>query len=119
MANLLLMYSIISILLTCFGLFGMALYATKQRTKEIGIRKVNGASTRSIMLLLIRQFVKWIAVAFVIATPLAWVLLNQPDKHFPTLFPNGRRHRPGHHITNGRMAQLPGSFEQPGKKPKE
>ena len=77
MANLLLMYSIISILLTCFGLFGMALYATKQRTKEIGIRKVNGASTRSIMLLLIRQFVKWIAVAFVIATPLAWVLLNR------------------------------------------
>ena len=60
MANLLLMYSIISILLTCFGLFGMALYATKQRTKEIGIRKV-----------------KWIAVAFVIATPLAWVLLNR------------------------------------------
>ena len=54
-----------------------ALYATKQRTKEIGIRKVNGASTRSIMLLLIRQFVKWIAVAFVIATPLAWVLLNR------------------------------------------
>ena len=77
MANLLLMYSIISIILTCFDLFGMALYATKQRTKEIGIRKVNGASTRSIMLLLIRQFVKWIAVAFVIATPLAWVLLNR------------------------------------------
>ena len=76
-AGAMMMYSIISILLTCFGLFGMALYATKQRTKEIGIRKVNGASTRSIMLLLIRQFVKWIAVAFVIATPLAWVLLNR------------------------------------------
>mgnify|MGYP000762383364 FL=1 len=77
MANLLLMYSIISIFLTCFGLFGMALYATEQRTKEIGIRKVNGASTRSIMFLLIRQFVKWIAVAFVIATPLTWLLLNR------------------------------------------
>ena len=63
MANLLLMYSIISILLTCFGLFGMALYATKQRTKEIGIRKVNGASTRSIMLLLIRQFVNRISIS--------------------------------------------------------
>ena len=47
MANLLLMYSIISILLTCFDLFGMALYATKQRTKEIGIRKVNGAHEAS------------------------------------------------------------------------
>ncbi len=77
MANLLLMYSIISIFLTCFGLFGMAVYATEQRTKEIGIRKVNGASTRSIMFLLIRQFVKWIAVAFVIATPLTWLLLNR------------------------------------------
>ncbi len=52
------------------------------------------------------------------AEPLAGKF-RQPDKHFPTLFPNGRRHRPGHHITNGRMAQLPGSFEQPGKKPKE
>ena len=77
MANLLLMYSIISIFLTCFGLCGMAVYATEQRTKEIGIRKVNGASTRSIMFLLIRQFVKWIAVAFVIATPLTWLLLNR------------------------------------------
>lgn len=77
MANLLLMYSIISIFLTCFGLFGMALYATEQRTKEIGIRKVNGASTRSIMFLLIRQFIKWIMVAFVIAVPLTWVLLNR------------------------------------------
>mgnify|MGYP000009490538 FL=1 len=77
MANLLLMYSVISIFLTCFGLFGMALYATEQRTKEIGIRKVNGASTRSIMFLLIRQFIKWIAVAFVIAVPLTWLLLNR------------------------------------------
>lgn len=77
MGNLLLMYSVISLLLTCFGLFGMALYATEQRTKEIGIRKVNGASTRSILFLLIRQFITWIAAAFVIATPLAWVLLNR------------------------------------------
>ena len=61
MANLLLMYAIISIFLTCFGLFGMALYATEQRTKEIGIRKVNGASTGNIMLLLLRQFAGWIA----------------------------------------------------------
>ena len=76
MANLLLMYSVISIFLTCFGLFGIALYATEQQIKEIGIRKVNGASTRSIMFLLIRQFVKWIAVAFIIAVPLSWLLLT-------------------------------------------
>ena len=77
MANLLLMYAIISIFLTCFGLFGMALYATEQRTKEIGIRKVNGASTGSIMLLLLKQFAGWIAIAFVIAVPFTWLLLNR------------------------------------------
>ena len=77
MANLLLMYAIISIFLTCFGLFGMALYATEQRTKEIGIRKVNGASTGNIMLLLLRQFAGWIAIAFVIAVPVTWLLLNR------------------------------------------
>lgn len=82
MMNLLLMYSLISIFLTCFGLFGMALYATEQRTKEIGIRKVNGASTRSILFLLIRQFIKWIAIAFAIATPLSWILLNRWLENF-------------------------------------
>lgn len=82
MMNLLLMYSLISIFLTCFGLFGMALYATEQRTKEIRIRKVNGASTRSILFLLTGQFVKWIAVAFAVATPLTWVLLNRWLENF-------------------------------------
>lgn len=76
MAELLLMYSIISIFLTCFGLFGLALYATEQRTKEIGIRKVNGATVLQIMLLLNRQFFIWIGTAFVIAVPVAWLLMN-------------------------------------------
>ena len=60
LAELMIMYSLISIFLTCFGLFGMALYATEQRTKEIGIRKVNGSSTLGIMFLLNKQFVGWI-----------------------------------------------------------
>lgn len=77
MADLLFMYAIISLFLTCFGLFGMALYATQQRTKEIGIRKVNGAGTCQIMLLLNRQFVGWIAIAFILAAPLTWFWLNQ------------------------------------------
>lgn len=82
MAELMIMYSLISLFLTCFGLFGMALYATEQRTKEIGIRKVNGASTFSIMLLLNRQFVNWIGIAFVIAVPLSWLFLNRWLEHF-------------------------------------
>lgn len=126
MANLLLMYSIISILLTCFGLFGMALYADQtadqrdrhpkgewsQHTKhhvttDPTVRQMDSSGIRDCNTSCLGT-----------AEPLAGKF-RQPDKHFPTLFPNGRRHRPGHHITNGRMAQLPGSFEQPGKKPKE
>lgn len=76
MADLLLMYSLISIALTCFGLFGMALYATEQRTKEIGIRKVNGASTWQIMGLLNRQFAVWTGIACLFAIPAAWIMLN-------------------------------------------
>lgn len=77
LAELLTMYSLISIFLTCFGLFGMALYATEQRTKEIGIRKINGADTRQIMYLLNKQFVGWIAIAFIIAVPFSWLFLQQ------------------------------------------
>lgn len=77
LSDLLMMYSVISILLTCFGLFGIALYAIEQRTKEIGIRKVNGSTTLQIMMLLNRQFISWIGIAFVIAIPVAWWLLNQ------------------------------------------
>ena len=82
LAELMIMYSLISIFLTCFGLFGMALYATEQRTKEIGIRKVNGSSTLRIMFLLNKQFVGWIGIAFVIAVPVSWLFLNQWLEHF-------------------------------------
>jgi len=77
MYDLLMMYSIISLILICFGLFGMALYAIEQRTKEIGLRKVNGSSNWQIMILLNRQFVGWIVIAYVIAVPVAWWLMNQ------------------------------------------
>ena len=77
LADLLLMYSLISIFLTCFGLFGIALYAVEQRTKEIGIRKVNGAATGQIILLLNKQFIIWICMAFFIAVPVSWFFLNQ------------------------------------------
>lgn len=81
-AGLLLMYSLISLLLTASGLFGMALYALEQRTKEIGIRKVNGATTVQIMFLLNRQFIAWVAIAWIIATPLTWYILNEWLAHF-------------------------------------
>ncbi|MDH6357504.1 FtsX-like permease family protein [Parabacteroides sp. PF5-9] len=77
LADLLLMYSLISIFLTCFGLFGIALYAAEQRTKEIGIRKVNGATTWQIVGMLNKQLIMWISIAFVIAVPVSWLLLNR------------------------------------------
>lgn len=77
LAHLLFMYSLISIFLTCFGLFGISLYATEQRTKEIGIRKVNGASTFQIMFMLNKEFLVWIGIAFTIACPISWYLLNR------------------------------------------
>jgi len=77
LGDLLFMYSLISIILTCFGLFGIALYAAVQRTKEIGIRKVNGATTKQIVSLLNMQFIRWIGIAFFIAIPVSWLLLNR------------------------------------------
>ncbi|MDH6533895.1 ABC transporter permease [Parabacteroides sp. 52] len=77
LVHLLLMYSLISIALTCFGLFGIALYSTEQRSKEIGIRKVNGATTRKIVILLNKQFLLWIGIAFLLAAPVSWILLNR------------------------------------------
>lgn len=81
-AGLLLMYSLISLLLTASGLFGMALYALEQRTKEIGIRKVNGATTAGIMLLLNHRFIAWVTIAWILATPLTWYILNEWLAHF-------------------------------------
>lgn len=82
LSRLLFMYSLISLFLTCCGLFGMALYATEQRTKEIGIRKVNGATSPQIMLLLNRQFITWIGISFIIAIPITWLLLNRWLENF-------------------------------------
>ena len=82
LSRLLFMYSLISLFLTCCGLFGMALYATEQRTKEIGIRKVNGATSPQIMLLLNSQFISWIGISFIIAIPITWLLLNRWLENF-------------------------------------
>ncbi len=67
----------ISILLACLGLFGLAALAAINRTKEIGIRKVLGASITSIITLLSKDFLKLIAVSILIASPLAWWFMQQ------------------------------------------
>ena len=67
----------IAILLACLGLFGLAVYATQQRTKEIGIRKVLGASVSGITVLLSSKFLGLIAIAFLVASPIAWFVMHK------------------------------------------
>lgn len=69
-------FSILAVLLACLGLFGLSAYITAQRTKEIGVRKVLGASTVSITALLSIDFLKLVVVAIVIASPIAWYAMN-------------------------------------------
>src|SRR5690606_39881725 len=61
----------LAIIIACLGLFALTAYTAEQRTREIGIRKVLGASVQSIVLLLTRDFSRWIFAGFVLATPLA------------------------------------------------
>jgi len=69
-------FSILAILIGCLGLFGLANYAAEQRTKEIGVRKVLGASIRNILVLLSKEYTKLVVVAFVIAVPISYYIMN-------------------------------------------
>ncbi|KAA9035537.1 FtsX-like permease family protein [Ginsengibacter hankyongi] len=70
------LFTFLAILIACLGLFGLASFTTLQRTKEIGIRKVLGASVGTILNLLYREFIYLLIVAFLIATPLAWLMTS-------------------------------------------
>jgi putative ABC transport system permease protein len=70
-------FSVVAILIGCLGLYGLVLLVVARRTKEIGVRKVLGASVASIVRLLSIDFLKPILVAIVLATPAAWYLMNQ------------------------------------------
>ena len=74
MTAMLRMYSIISVILICFGLFGISYYSVRQRTKEIAIRKINGAKTYQVVGLLVKPVFLWIAISSVVAVPLACVV---------------------------------------------
>jgi putative ABC transport system permease protein len=70
-------FSILAIFIACLGLLGLATFITEQRTKEIGIRKVLGASVPEIMVLLSKEFAKWVLIANLIAWPVAYYLMNK------------------------------------------
>ena len=70
-------FALLAILVACLGLFGLAAFTTQQRVKEIGIRKVLGASVSGITALLAKDFIKLVLIAIVVASPLAWYLMKQ------------------------------------------
>ncbi len=70
-------FSIIAILIACLGLFGLAAFAAQRRTKEIGIRKVLGATAPSLVLMLSSEFTKWVLVANIVAWPVTYYVMNR------------------------------------------
>jgi putative ABC transport system permease protein len=76
-------FSLVAIIIAALGLFGLSSYTTLQRTREIGIRKVNGASAERILILLSREFLDLIALAILIATPLTWWVIRKWMEGYP------------------------------------
>ncbi len=75
--NILTSSALLALVISCMGLLSLAIFTAKRRVKEIGIRKVNGAKVTEVMTMLNKDFVRWVAIAFVIATPVAWYAMNK------------------------------------------
>ena len=73
----------LTIFVACLGLFGLATFTAERRTKEIGIRKVLGASVGTIVALLSKEFIRLVGIAFLIAAPVAWLVMNRWLRDFP------------------------------------
>ncbi len=70
-------FTSLAVMIACLGLFGLAAYAAEQRTKEIGIRKVLGASISTIVGMLSKDFIKLVLIAIIVASPVAWYFMNK------------------------------------------
>ena len=77
LSNLYKIFAVIAIFLSCLGLYGLASFMAVQRIKEVGIRKVLGASVRGVVYLFSKEFIILITIAFIIASPVAWYFMNQ------------------------------------------
>ena len=77
LASLFTVFALLAIFVACLGLFGLIAFSAQQRTKEIGVRKVLGASGQSIVRLLAMNFLKLIVIALILAVPIAWLAMNQ------------------------------------------
>ena len=77
LAGVITIFSVLTILVACLGLFGLTAYVTSQRKKEIGIRKVLGANVTGIVSMISSGFVKLVLIAMLLATPVAWFIMNK------------------------------------------
>src|SRR5690606_2757092 len=77
MGSLAFIFSILAIFISCLGLFGLTSYIAETRVKEIGIRKVLGASVTGICAMLSKEFVKLVIIGLLIASPIAWLTMNK------------------------------------------
>lgn len=82
LSKLFMYFTILAIIVGCLGLFGLSSFSAEQKTKEIGIRKVLGATVTGIILLMLKEFMKWILLAVLIAWPLAYFLMNSWLQNF-------------------------------------
>ncbi|PIF04944.1 MAG: ABC transporter permease, partial [Draconibacterium sp.] len=80
--NLMILFSVMAIIISVLGILGMSLFFIQRRTKEIGIRKINGATITEILSLLNKGFIKWVIIDFVIATPIAYYAMNRWLENF-------------------------------------
>jgi putative ABC transport system permease protein len=80
--NLFLLFASITIFLCILGILGLSLSMNERRTKEIGLRKVNGAKISEVIILLNKDFIKWVTIAFVMAVPVAWFIMHKWLENF-------------------------------------
>jgi putative ABC transport system permease protein len=81
-SHMFIFFAIIAIFIACLGLFALSAFVAEQRTKEIGIRKVNGAGINNILILLSSGFTKWVMIAFVISIPLCFYIMHNWLENF-------------------------------------
>lgn len=75
-------FSFVAIFIACIGLFGLSVFAIERKRKEIGIRKVNGSKVSQILAMLNKDFIKWVLISFIIASPLAWYVMSRWLQNF-------------------------------------
>ncbi len=80
--SLITVFAFLSLVIALLGLFGLSAFALERRTKETGIRKVNGASPLDILYVLTRQFALWILIAFIVSVPVSWYAMHRWLQHF-------------------------------------